>query len=319
MEKDVGFQLEDLDFPLNFPQSDYTVSACPSAPETMAWMSDAVSWLAETFAIGGINIESGDYGVCGCARCKKRRADREAAARRSSDTGESWSHADMADNFPRLFDAANARRDDLWLYSELQWDNLLDPQAHTVTAELPYGGIYQHTANRTYWGKLKKQLTRSYVAALPTQPNVLRCQFACQWNGDARTERYALNAQTFADMAIKAHGVGMDGLTVWGEPSPYHATVEISYLAFARFSYDPSLSWDQFLSDDVAPILGGADAAARFLSLAGEMEMHQTLPVALLDMMLDEVRGFSRDVHGGAARRWETLRDQLARRRFMGR
>ena len=267
-------------------------------------MRDAVSWLAETFAIGGINIESGDYGVCGCARCKKRRADREAAARRSSDTGESWSHADMADNLPRLFDAANARRDDLWLYSELQWDNLLDPQAHTVTAELPYGGIYQHTANRTYWGKLKKQLTRSYVAALPTQPNVLRCQFACQWNGDARTERYALNAQTFADMAIKAHGVGMDGLTVWGEPSPYHATVEISYLAFARFSYDPSLSWDQFLSDDVAPILGGADAAARFLSLAGEMEMHQTLPVA--------PRGAKAEMFGGGDRSYITSRRRRA-------
>ena len=42
MEKGVGFQLADLAFPLNFPRSDYTVSACPSAPETMAWMEEAV-------------------------------------------------------------------------------------------------------------------------------------------------------------------------------------------------------------------------------------------------------------------------------------
>ncbi len=32
---------------------------------------------------------------------------------------------------------------------------------------------------------------------------------------------------------------GLHGLTVWGEPSPYHATVELSYLAFARFSLGP--------------------------------------------------------------------------------
>lgn len=34
----------------------------------------------------------------------------------------------------------------------------------------------------------------------------------------------------------------MDGLTVWGEPSPYHDTVEMSYLAFSRFGYEPTLS-----------------------------------------------------------------------------
>ena len=48
LEKGVGFQLQDLAFPLNFPASDYTLTACPSAPETMDWMTDAVSWLAET-------------------------------------------------------------------------------------------------------------------------------------------------------------------------------------------------------------------------------------------------------------------------------
>lgn len=319
MEKGVGFQLEDLAFPLNFPRSDYTVSACPSAPETMDWMSEAVSWMAETFDVGGINIEAGDYGVCGCDRCVARRGEREEAKRRAADTGESWSHADMADNFPRLFEAANAKRDDLWLYSELQWDNLLDPDAHQTTDRLPKGGIYQHTANRTYWGRLKKELRRDYVMDLPTQPNVLRCQFACQWNGDERTERYALNASTFAEMAQKSHEVGMQGLTVWGEPSPYFATVELSYLAFARFSYEPSLTWERFINEDVAPLLGGRDAADLFIAVADEVDAHQTLAPERLEALRRQVRDAGDAVSGEAARRWLTLEGQIAKRAFMGR
>ncbi len=319
LEKGVGFQLEDLSFPLNFPRSDYTMTACPSAPETMDWMTEAVSWLAETFEIGGINIESGDYGVCGCERCNARRKGREEAQRRASDNDESWSHADMNDNFPRLFAAANAKRANLWTYCELQWDNLLDPAAHSALNAMPKGAIYQHTANKTYWGLLKEKLTADYVKGLPTQPNVLRCQFACQWNGDQRTERYALNAKTFASMAQKSFEVGMQGLTVWGEPSPFFANVELSYLAFARFSYDPTLTWQAFVDEDVAPRLGGHLAVDRYFSIAEEIDAHATLSQsrlsALLDQALEASAGQKRDV----ARRWLSLADQINRRLYMGR
>jgi len=316
LEKGVGFQIADLAFPLWFPRSDYTLSACPSAPETMAWMEEGVAWLAETFDIGGINVEAGDYGVCGCDRCVARRANEAEAARRVDAYGDSWSHTDMADNFPRLYRTAKAIRDDLWLYSEIQWDNLLDPVAHDAQRRLPHGGIYQHTTNRTYWDRIRRELTSEYVASLPTQPNVLRCQFACQWNGDERTERYALNARVFADMARLCAARGMQGLTVWGEPSPYHATVELSYLAFARFSWDASLTWERFVAEDVAPLLGGAEAAAEFIRIAEELDANQVLPLERLGAMRDLTMAHRAGDEAG--RRWLTLEDQVARRMYMG-
>lgn len=318
MEKGVGFQLADLSFPLNFPRSDYTVSACPSAPETIEWMEEAVSWLAETFDIGGINIESGDYGVCGCDRCVARRQNAAEAARRKDDHGDSWSHTDMAENFPKLYRAAKAKKPDLWVYCEMQWDNLLDPVARAAQTRLPRGGVYQHTANRSFWRQLRSALTRDYVEALPTQPNVLRCQFACQWNGDERTERYAFNAKTFADMAGIGARDAMDGLTVWGEASAYHATVELSYIAFARFTWEPTLTWERFMAEEMAPRLGGRDAAERFVAVAEEIDLHQRLPVERLAVLRSEAMSRAGSADSEAARRWFTLADQIARREYMG-
>ena len=202
MEKGVGFQLADLSFPLNFPRSDYTVSACPSAPETIEWMEEAVSWLAETFDIGGINIESGDYGVCGCDRCVARRQNAAEAARRKSDHGDSWSHTDMAENFPKLYRAAKAKKPDLWVYCEMQWDNLLDPVASAAQTRSAQGRrLPAHRQQELLAASSAPRSPATMSRRCPTQPNVLRCQFACQWNGDERTERYAFNAKTFADMA----------------------------------------------------------------------------------------------------------------------
>lgn len=316
LERGVGFQIADLAFPLNFPKSDYTLSACPSAPETMAWMEEGVAWLTETFDIGGINIEAGDYGVCGCARCVTRRANEQEAARRRDVHGDYWSHTDMADNFPRLFRTARGLKPDLWIYSEIQWDNLLDPVSLEAQRRLPPGGIYQHTTNRSYWSRIRQELTPGYIRNLPMQPNVLRCQFACQWNGDERSERYALNARVFGEMAGLCARTGLQGLTVWGEPSPYHATVELSYLAFARFSWSPSLGWEQFLDRDAAPLFGGSDAVRRFVAIAEEIDTHQALPAA----RLHELRGQAA-AHRAAddiGRRWLTLEDQITRRIFMG-
>ncbi len=316
LEKGVGFQIADLAFPLNFPRSDYTMSACPSAPETMAWMEEGVAWLTETFDIGGINIEAGDYGVCGCARCVTRRDNEREAARRGAVHGDYWSHTDMADNFPRLYRTAKAIKPDLWIYSEIQWDNLLDPVAHEAQRRLPKGGIYQHTTNRSYWGRIRQGLTRPYVESLPTQPNVLRCQFASQWNGDERTERYALNARVFGDMARVCDRTGMNGLTIWGEPSPYHATVELSYLSFARHSWDPSLSWEDFLRETAAPLLGGQDAAKEFVAIAEEIDASAALAPGRLHALRRLAAGHRAD--GPAGLRWLSLEDQVSRRIHMG-
>jgi len=108
----------------------------------------------------------------------------------------------------------------------------------------------------------------------------------------------------------------MTGLTVWGEPSPYTATVEISYLAFARFTWEPTLTWERFLARDVAPLLGGRDAAGEFVAIAEELDAHQRLPLERLRALRDGAAAHRAGDEAG--RRWLSLEDAIARRIYMG-
>ncbi|HRA49256.1 MAG TPA: hypothetical protein PK819_14380, partial [Thermomicrobiales bacterium] len=315
MEHDPGFQINDLAFPLFFPRGDYSMRGCSSRPENQKWMDEAVAWLCETFEVGGVNIEAGDYGVCGCPLCAARRAEREDASRRHG-YAESWSHADMADYYPRLFEIIRTRRPDAWVYSEIQWDNLLDTEAQAPLIGLPEDGIYQHTLNRGYWERVRQEMTAGYAATLPTKNNVFRTQFNCQWNGDYRTERYRLNARDIAAQAQKAAEVGFVGQTMWGEPAAYHPTVDLSYRAFARFNWEPELTWAQFVAEDAGPLFGGPEAAERFVALTETFDANPNLRGGDLKAMRSEAVSMATGTSGEASDRWIWLAEQIGRRQY---
>lgn len=309
----IGFQIEDLDFPLNFPHSDYTKVACPSDPATMSWMEDAVSWLSETFDIGGVNIESGDYGVCGCDRCIARRGDRDDPSKRQ-EMLESWSHADLTDNFPRLFEAIRKNRPDAWVYCELQWDNLLDKDSRRAFDSMPDGAIYQHTVNRSYWERARRELPRGDMASFPRTDNALRTHIASQWSGDARTERYRNNSRDIMGLAKDSWALGFNGLTIWGEASPHHVPVELGYLAFSRFGFDTGLEWDQFFGETVAPLFGGVDEAKGFFALLDDID--RDLYPAVEDMARTSSQALShlKEATDATAGRWAWLAGHATKR-----
>ena len=110
----------------------------------------------------------------------------------------------------------------------------------------------------------------------------------------------------------------MEGLTVWGEASDYIATVELSYIAFARFTWEPTLTWERFVDEEAAPRLGGRAAAERFVAIAEEIDANQRLPLDRLAALRAEALAQSASSKGDVARRWLTLGEQIARREYMG-
>lgn len=276
---------------LFIPDTHYLDAACPSKPENIDYHVEAIQWLAETFELGGINFETGDYGVCKCADCSARRT-----------TNEKWAIKDMALLYPRLFSAAKKSRNDLWLVCEAYWDNILDLDTVAPLADLPDDAIYQFCVNRGYWGKVRSQITKDYVSKLPRSKNILRTHMGTQW----QEERYKLVAQRFADLMQTAYKTGMKGATIFSEASAFNTVNEINYLAFARFGYDSTLTWEKFVTNDVAPILGGYDAANRYLDLlAFDNESR------LLKSAIAEARDIATSFSGEVYRRWIWLQNYL--------
>ncbi len=298
--KPPAFHIPDIP-ELWFPVNQYTDAACPSKPENALYHQEAIRWLAESFPIGGINFETGDYGTCQCQQC---------SARRKEDS--TWSLRDMALLYPRLFEAAERGRKGLWLVSEAYWDNILDLEALAPLAELPDEAIYQFCINRSYWPKLRAGLTRELAARLPRTRNILRTHMGSQWNG----ERYELVAHRFAEMAQLAASSGLQGMTIFAEPSAFLTVNEINYLAFARFTYDPGLAWEDFVRTDLGPLFGGAQEAEKYLQLLSAPPGQADRP------WLEAASGVAREIGGRLSgepyRRWVWLQNRLLQKKAMG-
>jgi hypothetical protein len=114
-----------------------------------------------------------------------------------------------------------------------------------------------------------------------------------QWYDGAR---YKLVAREFTGLAKKVAELGMEGVSIWGEVSSNEVANEINYLSVSYFADHPHESWDGFVSDALAPRLGGEDLAFAFIELLEKGEVgNKDLELAKYTL---------RDLDDPAYRRW---------------
>ena len=125
---------------------------------------------------------------------------------------------------------------------EIQWDNLLDAEAQAPLRALPEGGIYQHTINRSLLGAGQREMTPEYGRGAADEDTTSSArQFCCQWNGDYRTERYRFNGKRLRRAGQEGGRGRVPRADRLGRAVALHVSTELSYLAFARFTWDPTL------------------------------------------------------------------------------
>jgi hypothetical protein len=261
--------------------------ACPSRKENQEYAVESLKWLFKTLpGLGGVQIESGDTGVCVCELCKKRRQK----------PASSLSWEDMALMYPIAVGAIRSEKPDAFIICE----TYSHPQKLNDTGKAPGFGdgrpawsdeslakfpenVYVQWAGDQYF---KPNFTRRWTDTdnvTATRKNIMRAHFGTYWWGGIRGE---LAIDWIADMVQQSMKHGMDGISIFGEVSPFETGAELNYLAFENYgsATNPNADLDIFLKDVAGSLLGGEEAAKAFLNFSRMTSDVKKIPGALKDI-----------------------------------
>jgi hypothetical protein len=283
--------------------------ACPSRPENQDFAAESLRWLFKNLPLGGVQIETGDTGVCQCARCKTRR-------RHPSST---FSWEDMMLMYPIAADAIRSVSPDAWIICETYShpEPFVKPDkipkfgegkpawADACLARFPRDVFVQWVCDDYVRPKSLAPWTSSGTVSSAAHRNIMRAHFSTFWEG----LRGELAIDWIADMVQQSLRHGFDAISLFGEVSPFHAGSELNYLALTNYGSagNPQAKLDVFLRDVAGPLLGGEKQARDYLRYARLLADRPRVPDAL-----KEIYPLSATLPARAAQRWVWLANYLA-------
>ncbi len=291
----------------------YLYVACPSRRENQEYAAESLHWLFKNLPLGGVQMETGDYGVCHCSLCWQRR--------KHPATHFSWE--DMALMYPIAAEAIRSVSPESWIVCE----TYSNPQPYTGSKKAPDFGdgkpswgdecIEQFPTGKTIFvewvcddyiqPKLLRAWTKAGTVSNTPRRNVMRSHLSTYYFGNRRGE---LAIDWLADMVQNSVNHGFDAISIFGEVSPFDTGAELNYLALENYGSAKNLhaGLETFLKEVAAPLLGGDQYAHDYLRYARMLEGGQR-----------EIPGALKDIYahlGGlppaAARRWVWLANYLS-------
>jgi hypothetical protein len=243
---------------------------CPSKPENVEWLQAGCRWLFETFAIGGINFEIGDFLVCYCEDCKRARA---AIAGDAPDY-----YKDMAISTAPVARLAREIAPDAWLsyatYTGFTPDMVETPPSWVGL--IPPGIICQWTL--TGMGSDAKWPPG---VRPPTELNT----GYLHWGNKSTHSVHTFFVRRIQDICRRAAEAGFLGLATYGEDPASVFSMRVFYDAWSYFLGNPSASLEDYATTSLAEWFGspesGREALAIFLDLENRGVDRASIPDAM--------------------------------------
>ena len=274
-------------------------AACPSHPRVREYILGSLTrQFSELPELGGIQMEAGDSGLCGCEQCRARRSRSGGA-----DNCSSLSLSDMADIYPEAARVIRNVSKDAWIICEnyvhfLNNPAYCDPDSAAMRKllSMPDDVFWQWSDRRLKPGMWKE--SDRLPDHLRRFRHIMRCHHGTQWDGG----RHTLVIDKIREQCRLSQLSGMDSVSLFGECSPFHANTEFNYLALSYFGDDPQAPLSSFMEDIMKPRLGGSlQLAADYTAWAGLTADPAKIPAAV-DSITALLPKLSRDHE--AVRRW---------------
>ncbi len=278
---------------------------------------DSLTWLFQTLPLAGVQIETGDTGVCQCNLCSQRR--------KYPVSEFSWE--DMALMYPIAANAVRAVAPGACVicetYSHPQpyvgprvvpgFGDGTPPWAGEALAAFPGGAFLQWVGDN--YLRLEDPAyvwTSDGSVASNGFRNILRVHFGTNWGWGAFRGEVALD--WMAEFARRSGEAGFEAMSLFGEVSPFETGAELNYLALRDFasSWNPASDLASFLERVAAPRLGGLANAQDFLAFAGLLDRRHPERLGEIPRALAQIYGRMSSLQPDAARRWCWLANRLA-------
>ncbi|MBP5640022.1 MAG: hypothetical protein J6X55_11125 [Victivallales bacterium] len=276
---------------------------CPSNPKLNQFVLDSLEWVFhEIPELGGIQMESGDYGTCKCPRCQERRAQRDA--------NELMSVVDMLNIYPQAANAVWSQSPDAWVICET-YHHFLDKACKMFYDSEPSADLQNLLAmpEKTFFqwwcdarldsGQWSSQ--DHLPASLTKFRHIMRAHSGTQW----LSGRHRLCIDRIRRQCKLSYESGLQGVSMFGESSPFNANDEFNYLAFQYFADAPFATVDNFVTDVMTPLLGSKEYADLYLNLWKYPYHPNSIPaqVTKIGKIIGEFAGKDYEV----MRRWQWL------------
>ena len=230
---------------------------CPTRPENVQWLNDGCRWLFETFDIGGINFEIGDFFVCHCDDCTRARA---------AIPGDAPDHfKDMALSTAPVARLAHEISPDAWLsyatYTGFTPEIAATPPSWVKL--IPDDIICQWTLT----GML------SDIAWPPgIRPPTKRNIGYLHWGNKSTHSVEHVFVSRIQDVCRRAAEAGFEGLVTYGEDPPTTFSMRVFYDAWSYFLDHPASTVDDFGREHLAGWFDSEAEAARMLEILAVLE-----------------------------------------------
>jgi hypothetical protein len=223
---------------------------CPSNSDNQKWLNDGAQWMLETFRIGGLNLEMGDFLVCYCDECKR--------ARQGIDSDEPDYYKDMAISHSVTLESVYRQFPDAWLsyatYTGFTAEMMQQPPEFLKL--IPDYAICQWTLTR---------MAQAWPAGVkPMACHNIGYLHWCNLSTGTQDDFYFKEVR---DICRNAAEAGFEGLDTYGELHPERPNVELFFLAWEAFLWDPDMTTDRFVDERLGKLYGGSDPARMLLEI----------------------------------------------------
>lgn len=279
-------------FVKNNPDAMTPGGICPSGPLFKEWIEEGLDWLFNTFSIGGINFENGDFFICKCKACTEHKLNWP------KDDPEFFRLQALSYKFALEHLKGISDKHKGYIIAWATYTGFLPGLEENRMTMTPYMGCSRpalfdkiHTIHNTQWTltRMLKQkplaLTKYLDNGAPdevfdneywpvglTPPVGNGVGFIHQGSQWINHSRYDQIISTIKEGCLRAYRTGLVGVSIHGEVTSMHVPNALNYLAFSHFIHWPEDSLREFGRKTIGEVFDNEAEGERFIEIVAHWD-----------------------------------------------